>query len=81
MIDDTADDAFKRIANISIGVVGDDCKDDLILIGLNLGMTDLGMREQFSYLYERGTDNITEEDFKEDEELLTDEEESKTDED
>jgi len=78
MIDDKTVHAFKRIANISTEIVGDDCKDDLILLGTGLGFMEEDLRVKFPNLYERGIDNITIDDIKEEEEPLIDEEESKT---
>jgi len=60
--------AFDKIKNICIEIVGDDCKDDLILLGTNAGITEQDLKEKYPELYERGTDNITEDDFKEGEE-------------
>ncbi len=46
--------AFDRVSNICIDVVGDDCKDDLILLAGAAGISEKVLKEKHSDLYERG---------------------------
>jgi hypothetical protein len=71
MIDEKIKKAFERLANIATDVVGDMCKNDLVLIGTSLGMTEPEMQQEFPNLYERGDVSI--EDFKDEDEPVEEE--------
>lgn len=58
-------EAFDRIQSMCVGVVGDDCKDDLVLLATKAGITEEVLRAEHPELYERGIDNVSEKDFAE----------------
>lgn len=61
--------AFDNAVKLCTGVVGDDCKEDLVTLGTAAGMTEEELKADHPELYERGIDNVSVEDFNDPEDL------------
>lgn len=72
MIDEQTMKAFKTVSDLCIDAVGEDCKDDLILLGLKVGLNEDELRHNFPDLYMKEEESEAEE--------LEDEQDDKEDE-